>query len=112
MRPLCIVASRCPATLRDGPWRAFQARHNLPMEVVSFDDVAADGCLNPGRAGGVKLAAASINDYAMVVVDEAHNLRNPATQHAGALRRLLAGSPPKKLVLLTATSVNNSLWDL
>ena len=101
-----------PATLRDGPWRAFQARHNLPMELVSFDDVAADGRLNPDRAGGVKLAAASINDYAMVVVDEAHNLRNPATQRAGALRRLLAGSPPKKLVLLTATPVNNSLWDL
>ena len=82
------------------------------MELVSFDDVAADGRLNPDRVGGVKLAAESINDYAMVVVDEAHNLRNPATQRAGALRRLLAGSPPKKLVLLTATPVNNSLWDL
>ena len=29
-----------------------------------------------------------------------------------ALRRLLMGKPPKKLVLLTATPVNNSLWDL
>ena len=101
-----------PATLRDGPWRAFQARHNLPMELVSFDDIAADSRLNPERGGSVKLAASSINDYAMVVIDEAHNLRNPSTQRAGALRRLLAGSPPKKLVLLTATPVNNSLWDL
>ena len=101
-----------PATLRDGPWRAFQARHNLPMELVSFEDVAADGRLNPDRGDHVKLAASSINDYAMVVVDEAHNLRNPSTQRASALRRLLAGSPPKKLVLLTATPVNNSLWDL
>lgn len=101
-----------PATLRDGPWRAFQARHNLPMELASFEDIAADGRLNPDRVGNVKLAAESINDYAMVVIDEAHNLRNPSTQRAGALRRLLAGSPPKKLVLLTATPVNNSLWDL
>ena len=101
-----------PATLRDGPWRAFRARHNLPMELVSFDDMAADRRLNPEREGGIKLAAESINDYAMVVIDEAHNLRNPSTQRASALRRLLAGSPPKKLVLLTATPVNNSLWDL
>lgn len=28
------------------------------------------------------------------------------------LRRLLQGHPPKKLVLMTATPVNNSLWDL
>ena len=101
-----------PATLRDGPWRAFKARHNLPMELVSFDDIAADGRLNPDNAPRTKLDALSINDYAMVVVDEAHNLRNPSTQRADALRRLLAGSPPKKLVLLTATPVNNSLWDL
>ena len=101
-----------PATLRDGPWRAFRTRHNLPMELVSFDDMAADRRLNPDREGGIKLAAESINDYAMVVIDEAHNLRNPSTQRASALRRLLAGSPPKKLVLLTATPVNNSLWDL
>ena len=48
----------------------------------------------------------------MVVIDEAQNLRNPSTQRADALRRLLAGSPPKKLVMLSATPVNNSLWDL
>ena len=89
-----------PATLRDGPWRAFQSKHNLPMELRSFEDLVA-GNLD-----------AETNDYAMVVVDESHNLRNPGTQRADAMRRLLAGSPPKQLVLLTATPVNNSLWDL
>ena len=34
------------------------------------------------------------------------------TVYDEALRHLLAGSPPKQLVLLTATPVNNSLWDL
>ena len=66
------------------------------MELVSFDDIAADGRLNPDNAPRTKLDALNINDYAMVVVDEAHNLRNPSTQRADALRRLLAGSPPKK----------------
>lgn len=102
-----------PATLRDGPWRAFKADQNLPVEIVSFDDLSADRRLNPEFGTDARrLEAKSINDYAMVVIDEAHNLRNPSTQRAESLRRLLAGSPPKQLVLLTATPVNNSLWDL
>ncbi len=101
-----------PATLRDGLWRAFRSEHTLPMELVSYEELMADRRLNPDHAAGPRLEAKRIDDYAMVVIDEAHNLRNPATQRAEALRRLLAGSPPKKLVLLTATPVNNSLWDL
>ena len=110
----------CPATLRDGPWEAFRRQHNLPMTLVSFDELAADPRLNPERArqadeAGRRLEARlgpDIEGYALVVVDEAHNLRNPSTQRADALRRLLARLPPRKLVLLTATPVNNSLWDL
>lgn len=101
-----------PATLRDGPWRRFRSEHNLPMELVSFEELLGDRRLNPGQAIGTKLDARDINQYAMVVVDEAHNLRNPSTQRANALRRLLAGAPAKQLVLLTATPVNNSLLDL
>ncbi len=101
-----------PATLRDGPWRAFIRHFNLPVEVRSYEDLTSDRRLNPDHATGIKLDARKVNDYAMVVVDEAHNLRNPGTQRAEALRRLLGGSPPKQLVLLTATPVNNSLWDL
>ncbi len=100
-----------PATLRDGPWRAFRSQYNLAMELVSYEDLLADSRLN-AESDHTKLEAADIGRYAMVVVDEAHNLRNPSTKRAEALRRLLAGTPPKKLVLLTATPVNNSLWDL
>ncbi|MCY4078502.1 MAG: helicase-related protein [Acidobacteria bacterium] len=101
-----------PATLRDGPWRAFRSEFNLPMELISYEDLAGEQRLNPEHARGTKLEAVNVNDYAMVVIDEAQNLRNPSTQRAEALRRLLAGSPPKKLVMLSATPVNNSLWDL
>ena len=105
------VLAITPATLRDGPWRAFKDQHMLPMELISYEELMADQRLNPDHAAQIKLRA-GINEYAMVVIDEAHNLRNPATQRAQALRRLLDGSPPKQLVLLTATPVNNSLWDL
>ncbi len=100
-----------PATLRDGPWRAFRTDQKLYMELRSYEDLLGDSRLNPDHARATKLDS-PINDYALIVIDEAHNLRNPSTQRAHALRRLLAGSPPKKLVMLTATPVNNSLWDL
>ncbi len=105
-----VVAS---ATLRDGPWRAFKAQPGHPQfEVRSYEDLIGDPRLNPDHARGHHKLDAEINDYALIVLDEAHNLRNPSTQRAQALRRLLAGSPRKKLVMLTATPVNNSLWDL
>jgi hypothetical protein len=53
-----------------------------------------------------------LEDYALVVIDEAHAYRNPdAPARAGVLRRFLLG-PRRDLVMMTATPVNNSLWDL
>lgn len=89
-----------PATLRDGPWRRFLLDFQLGVQVISFEELTdAQYEYDPDA-------------YAMVVIDEAQNVRNPSTQRADALRHLLTGSPPKHLVLLTATPVNNSLWDL
>ncbi|MBI4521063.1 MAG: DEAD/DEAH box helicase [Gemmatimonadetes bacterium] len=45
----------------------------------------------------------------LVVVDEAHNFRNPGTRRYAALADLTAGA---RVALLTATPVNNSAWDL
>ena len=100
-----------PAALRDGPWRVFRKQQSLSMELISYDDLLNDKDLNPDGGRHSKLTF-NLNQYALVVIDEAHNMRNPSTQRAEALRRLLAGSPPKKLVMLTATPVNNSIWDL
>ena len=94
------VAIIAPATLRDGPWRKFLMTFQLGVECLSFDDIV-DGRLQFDP-----------REYAMIIIDEAHHLRNQATQRAAAVFALLAGSPPKDLVLLTATPVNNSLWDL
>lgn len=89
-----------PATLRDGPWRKFLLDFQLGVERISYDDL---------RIGKHQY---KVEEYALIVVDEGHNLRNPATDRAAALRALLAGTPPKQLVIMTATPVNNSLWDL
>jgi hypothetical protein len=97
-----------PAALRDGTWRRFLHRHQLMVDMVSFEELAADRQLG----GAHEKLASPIEEYALVVVDEAHHYRNPdAPARAGVLRRLLSG-PRRDLVLLTATPVNNSLWDL
>ena len=53
-----------------------------------------------------------MDEYALVVVDEVHNLRNDQAKRSKAVNALIGGANPKKLILLTATPINNSLEDL
>ncbi|GIH73029.1 SNF2-related protein [Sphaerimonospora thailandensis] len=97
-----------PATLRDSTWDPFLREKNLRADVVSYEELIT-GLPNAGQSHS---ALQDPDEYALVVVDEAHALRNASTKRADALRTLLTGSTPKRLVLLTATPVNNSLYDL
>jgi hypothetical protein len=106
----------CPAQLRDTTWKKFLARHRLEISVecLSFEELANDAQLrDPRRAGPAAThLERPLHEYQLVVVDEAHNYRNPdAPTRAAVLRRLLFGQR-RDLLLLTATPVNNSLWDL
>lgn len=97
-----------PAALRDGTWARFKSRFQLGVEVKSFEEVAGDVQLG----GTLHQLDEKIDQYSLVVIDEAHAFRNADTTRARALRQLLAGDPPKQVVLMSATPVNNSLWDL
>ena len=100
-RALVIV----PAALKESTWIPFLDTWDLTsarVKVMSYDELRlAD-----------RETLERLDEYALVVVDEAHNLRNAATQRADVVRRLLSGAYPKQLVLMTATPVNNSLLDL
>lgn len=99
-----------PASLRDGPWEQFLRRYDLKnVQAVSFQQVAMDTRLGDGEE---YVLWHDPDEYAMVVIDEAHNYRNTDTERSATLRQLLKGAPQKQVVLLTATPVNNSLWDL
>ena len=99
-----------PAPLRDGPWEQFLREYDLKnVQCISFQELAMD----PRVGGnGNRVLWYDPSEYAMIVIDESHAYRNPDTNRAATLRHLLSGSPPKKVALLTATPVNNSLWDL
>ena len=104
----------CPASLRDSTWRQFLTRYQLFIECLSFEQLANDEQLKDKLRPNAdqQHLQRQLNEYQLVIVDEAHNYRNPdAPTRAAALRSLLFGKR-RDLLLLTATPVNNSLWDL
>jgi superfamily II DNA or RNA helicase len=106
----------CPAQLRDTTWKKFLHRYEFDrgVECLSYEQIANDIQLrDPQRPQATQSHLQSpLDDYQLIVVDEAHNYRNPDTPtRTAVLRRLLFGRP-RDVLLLTATPVNNSLWDL
>ena len=98
-----------PAQLRDRLWRQRLSEANLPGDVVSYQQLAQDRQLSP--RGRRRVLPVNKDVYRFVIIDEAHAYRNVDNTWYAALDRLMGGAP-KKLLLLTATPVNNSLWDL
>ena len=104
----------CPAALRDSTWKSFLTEYELFVECLSFEQLAADRQLRDKQRPNAdqRHLQRPLDEYQVVIVDEAHNYRNPdAPTRAAALRRLLFGKR-RDLLLMTATPVNNSLWDL
>jgi hypothetical protein len=103
LRALVIV----PAALRDSFWVDHLRERNIAGQVISYQELAAESQL-----GGDRTTLSLDKDaYRFVLVDEAHAFRNPDTDQYRALSRLMGGAR-KKLCLMTATPVNNSIHDL
>ena len=83
--------------------------NNIRFEAISFERLTNQFDENGELVGD---AIVDPDQYSLVVIDESQAYRNPATQRAQALRWFLRGRVPKQLMLLSATPVNNSLWDL
>lgn len=100
----------CPAQLK-GLWETRIAAARLPAQVFSYNEIASDEQLNPDAANARRRLPVDKDAYRLVLVDEAHSLRNEGTTWYAAMNRLLGGEP-KHAVFLSATPVNNTLWDL
>lgn len=97
----------CPASLRD-MWGRELGEAAISATVLSQEELGRDG-FEPQIFG----------DADVVLVDEAHNFRNPNANRYGNLERVLGGNggrgrggARKKVILLTATPINNDLLDL
>lgn len=100
-----------PAALKTSMWEPFLEAHDFSrwVKVYSYEEVR--NRLDSDK-GPIDTFLQEIEDYSLVVIDEAHNLRNSGAQRSGAVDRVITAGNPKKVVLLTATPVNNSLSDL
>ena len=93
-------------------WDARLNQTRLPAQVISYHGFAADEQLvNPDVTHRRRVLSNDKDAYRLIIFDEAHALRNPGTTWYGAMSRLLGGQE-KDLLLLTATPINNGLWDL
>ncbi len=92
----------CPAQLRELIWEPKLNEYGIKADVISQESL--------GRAN---FDWKAFNGYDVILVDESHNFRNPGTGRYGNLMKLLAtGKPEKTVILMTATPINNSIWDL
>lgn len=81
-----------------GPGPRLREGRPARVDVVSIEAM--------GRRG---FRSEPFRDVELIVVDEAHHFRNPATRRYRALARLARG---REIALLTATPINNSIRDL
>ena len=92
-------------------WRERIDQTKLPAQVISFQELASDEQLMPEARNRHRHLNNAKDSYRLIIVDEAHALRNEDTTWYRAMERLLGGTP-KQVVMLTATPINNGLWDL
>ncbi len=93
-------------------WKERLRQTRLSAQVVSYRRFASDEQLaDPEHEAKGRVLSNAKDAYRLIIFDEAHTLRNPGTTWYRAMSRLLGG-PRKDLVLLSATPINNGLWDL
>ncbi len=92
-------------------WRERIDQTKLPAQVISFQELASDEQLMPEARNRHRHLNNAKDSYRLIIVDEAHALRNEDTTWYRAMEHLLGGTP-KQVVMLTATPINNGLWDL
>jgi hypothetical protein len=109
-RQRVLVAA--PAALKTSVWDPILERYDISRRVTVHSYEEIRNRMDPDHPGH-RAFYDHAEDAALIIVDEAHNLRNAGAARSAALDRIiLAGKHPKKVVLLTATPVNNSLIDL
>jgi hypothetical protein len=111
-----------PKRLRDN-WTLFKANDRRNMlsadrfnyDVLNHTDLGRDG----GASGDIDLKNVNWGNYDLVVIDESHNFRNKKTPRAGSetrydrlMRKIIKEGVKTRVLMLSATPVNNRLADL
>ncbi len=98
----------CPASLQK-MWREELTKASIAVTIVTQEMLGREG-----------YDIHEVADADLLLIDESHNFRNHTTQRYENLERILSANnrrgalshERKKLILLTATPINNDLFDL
>lgn len=85
---------------KDSVWNEYLKKYDLEVETVGYGDLQQSN-FNAGE----------YSNYDLVVIDEAHNLRNQSNRRKHIMD-LIRNSPNAKYLLLTATPINVKISDL
>jgi SNF2 family DNA or RNA helicase len=111
----------CPKRLRDN-WTVYKTndRRNIlsadrfNYDVLNHTDLSRDG----GTSGDIDLGYVNWGNYDLVVIDESHNFRNKSahrdrdTRYDCLMKQVIQAGVKTKVLMLSATPVNNRLADL
>ena len=120
----------CPKKLRDN-WTIYQAQNNSELNpflkdrfgytVLSHTDLSRDR----GMSGDINLETINWGNFDLVVIDESHNFRNNTpgkrdedgnlislSRYQRLMENIIRAGVKTKVLLLSATPVNNDLKDL
>jgi superfamily II DNA/RNA helicase len=109
----------CPAEV-EPIWRRFASTHKIPIGALLHTEILGRGT----KEGCPQCPPQQYKDYSFILVDESHHFRNPDAGRYLWMQQLLALPKPevkvegkkvqldRKLIFVTATPVNNSVWDL
>ena len=111
----------CPKRLADN-WNTFKSNYktNLLVEDRFSYDVLyhTDLSREKGESNGLKLDKINWGNYDLVVIDESHNFRNNSqrqnweTRYQKLMRKVVKEGVKTKILMLSATPVNNKFLDL
>ncbi len=111
-----------PKRLRDN-WTLYKANDKrnvlaadrLNYDVLNHTDLSRDG----GLSGDIDLTHVNWGNYDLVVIDESHNFRNKKSPRQGTetrydrlMRKIIKEGVKTRVLMLSATPVNNRLADL
>ncbi len=110
-----------PKRLRDN-WTLYKAndsRNILSSDRLNYDVLNhTDLSRNNGFSGDIDLSHINWGNYDLVVIDESHNFRNKTThsdresRYDRLMRRIIREGVKTRVLMLSATPVNNRLADL
>lgn len=111
----------CPKRLRDN-WtlpKANDRRNVLAADRFNYDVLNhTDLSREDGHSGDIDLGHVNWGNYDLVVIDESHNFRNAAarsdreTRYDRLMRQVIKAGVKTRVLMLSATPVNNRLADL